>query len=501
MENLVFGIISMALCVSFFVAALKKYRSNQYRLALLFIMLAGIVLRLFVASDLYLHEWDERYHALVAKNLTDNPFVPMLYKTPLLEYDYRDWASNHIWVHKQPVPLYSMALSMWLFGKNVIALRIPSILLSTLTIFYTYRIGEMLFSRRAGMLAASLCAIHGLLLELTAGRVATDHIDVFFMAFITMAIYWALRFSREGRLYMNVCCAVFTAGAILTKWLPALIVWPLWLVALRHERGKIDRHIAVQAVIWLLTVVILVLPWQMYIHSRFPVEAAWESKYNWKHIFEPIGPHGHPFYYYFDQMRMLFGELIYLPALWLVYIAIRKKDRYRYLILLLWIAIPYVFFSLVKTKMQGYIMFAAPAIFILTGVFVVFLMVNRRKFTYPKGAVLAASLLLALPLRYSIERIKPFEMKPRTEAWIDKMKSLASGAPGSQKVIFNCRYPVETMFYTDMVAYETLPPKAKLEELNQNGYTIYIDNAFDIPDDMKDIAFARYESITGGIER
>ncbi len=38
-----------------------------------------------------LHDWDERYHALVAKNMIEQPFKPMLYKNPVLPYDYKDW--------------------------------------------------------------------------------------------------------------------------------------------------------------------------------------------------------------------------------------------------------------------------------------------------------------------------------------------------------------------------------------------------------------------------
>ncbi|MBK8567031.1 MAG: hypothetical protein IPN76_27800 [Saprospiraceae bacterium] len=43
----------------------------------------------FTASDSCLHDWDERYHALVAKHLAKNPLKPCLYEDPIEDYDYK----------------------------------------------------------------------------------------------------------------------------------------------------------------------------------------------------------------------------------------------------------------------------------------------------------------------------------------------------------------------------------------------------------------------------
>jgi len=141
------------------------------------LLLAGLALRLYLGADLYLHPWDERYHALVAKHLMDHPFRPMLYDNPVLPYDYRGWASNHIWLHKQPLPLWLLAGSMQVFGVHEWAVRVPGILLTAVGIWLMFRIGQMLFNREVGYLSAGLYAIHGLIIELAGGRVATDHAD------------------------------------------------------------------------------------------------------------------------------------------------------------------------------------------------------------------------------------------------------------------------------------------------------------------------------------
>src|SRR5687768_6910766 len=75
-------------------------------------LLAGtFILRVFMAQlDPFLNLWDERYHALVAKNMMLEPFKPMLYANPVLPYSFDSWTNNHIWLHKQPLFLWQIAL-------------------------------------------------------------------------------------------------------------------------------------------------------------------------------------------------------------------------------------------------------------------------------------------------------------------------------------------------------------------------------------------------------
>src|ERR1041385_4766087 len=57
--------------------------------------------------DPFLNPWDERFHALVAKNLMNHPLMPTLYDDTILNMDYYDnWAHYHIWLHKPPLFLW-----------------------------------------------------------------------------------------------------------------------------------------------------------------------------------------------------------------------------------------------------------------------------------------------------------------------------------------------------------------------------------------------------------
>ncbi|MFT5169209.1 MAG: hypothetical protein ACI8P3_004457 [Saprospiraceae bacterium] len=79
MDNFVLGILTIAVSALLLFFAWRAYTvKNNASVAILLILLCGFLLRLYVAGDFYLHDWDERYHAVVAKNLMDHPLKPTL---------------------------------------------------------------------------------------------------------------------------------------------------------------------------------------------------------------------------------------------------------------------------------------------------------------------------------------------------------------------------------------------------------------------------------------
>lgn len=112
--------------------AIRLRYINNNTSAILLLMLTGFALRLFAAHlDPFLNIYDERYHALVARNMMDNPLKPYL-RLPIVEYDYKYWGGNYIWVHKQPLFLWQMVLSMKIFGVSEYAVRYPDVLMGLL---------------------------------------------------------------------------------------------------------------------------------------------------------------------------------------------------------------------------------------------------------------------------------------------------------------------------------------------------------------------------------
>jgi 4-amino-4-deoxy-L-arabinose transferase len=276
MPNLVWGCIIVIACSAGYACAWRQMQAQRYRLALACIMLCGLVLRIYMAADCHLHEWDERYHALVAKHLSQHPLLPTLYEHPLLTYDYRVWTSNHIWLHKQPLSLWLMALSIKLFGLHAFAVRIPAILLSTISIKLIYDIAGSWFDKRTALIAAFLLSINGLIMELAAGRTATDAVDVVFLFFVLLSIWMADKAARSGRLRDHCLLGIAIGLAVLTKWLPALIALPIWalLAYPSFKLVKIKWGKCLACIV--LAAAAVALPWQLYILQVFPKEAGWE---------------------------------------------------------------------------------------------------------------------------------------------------------------------------------------------------------------------------------
>ncbi len=102
------------------------FKDKGYKFALFVIIIFGFFLRILTAKlDPFLHPWDERFHALVSRNLMHSPFKPMLRAFPVTDnFDINEWCCNHIWLHKQPLFMWQMALSMKAFGIKILNSRI-----------------------------------------------------------------------------------------------------------------------------------------------------------------------------------------------------------------------------------------------------------------------------------------------------------------------------------------------------------------------------------------
>jgi 4-amino-4-deoxy-L-arabinose transferase-like glycosyltransferase len=516
--NLVWGPAALAAAGLLFGYAWRAWRRGRPEAAAAAIVAAGLVLRMYAGCDLFLHTWDERYHALVAKHLVEHPLVPTLYDHPVLPYDYRDWRSNHVWLHKPPLALWLMAAGMRLLGPDEIAMRLPSLLLSALAILLTYVIGSHLGGRRVGLLAAGLQAVNGYLLQLPGGRVAVDHVDNALIFFVELGILGAVLQVRGWRprpgtaggagwseswpafLLATLAIGAVCGLAVLTKWLPGLLPIPVWL-ALAWRRQP-PRRLAAGLLAMAAACAAVALPWQLYIRAAFPLEARWESAYNLHHLAVPIEGLGGSPLYYLIKMPRFFGELIYLPLGWflvsLVYPAWRpsRRQALELLPLAAWLLLPLVAFSLAATKLGGYIMIAAPALFIVEASFWLWLWDRRPRHGGARDArnarlVAAAALRWAalvllplLPLRYTVERMKIRPGYDRNPPWVRALRELPAQLGPGPVVLFHLDRPLEAMFYTPYIAYEGVPTPAQARHLLAAGYRVVVLDAAAAPPDL-----------------
>jgi 4-amino-4-deoxy-L-arabinose transferase len=214
------------------------------------------------------------------------------------------------------------------------------------------------------------------------------------------------------------------------------------------------------------------------------LEAKYEADFNLKHITEVVEERTGPFYFFLDRIRISYGDLIYLPLLWFFWQTFKNiKDKKR-LAVLIWFFVPLIFFSIAETKMQAYILFTAPALFIVTAEFWVMLSDIRKAHRLKWAVGLLMILFIAFPIRYAIERVKPFEYRDRTPEWVNDLKRLNENHLDNG-ILLNYNRPIEAMFYTNLTAYPYIPDKKVITELMNKGHTVIINDDGLIPADIK----------------
>ncbi len=476
------GIIIVLFVTACIILAFYYGKRGEYRKSLWLIFISGIALRIFLGMDFFLNPWDERYHALAAKNLLNHPLIPTLYDHPALDYDYKNWTGNHIWVHKPPMTLWLMAASMKVFGINEIAVRIPSILLSSLGIFLTFHIAKHFFNEKTALLASFFYAINGFLIELTVGHHPTDHVDTLFIFFIELGIFLSVYYLHHTSPLNLFLIGIATGFAVLTKWLPGFIVLAVFFVLLRSKETW--KNVALHCITVFAVAFIVFIPWQIYIYSAFPQEAAWESHFNYLHICEPLDGHTGTIFYQFVMMPRIFGELIYVPLIMFFYSLYKKKLASENFALVVWVALPYLFFSFIATKMPGYVMISAPAIFMMLAWAFYNIKGKITIFRYKKLMIGFLALLVLLPIRYSFERVKPFSSVNRNPRWAQKLRDLNGKVDGAKSAVFNVDHYIEAMFYANVSAYPFIPTREQINQAKSRGFKIFIYNDSRIPTEI-----------------
>lgn len=423
-------------------AAWLLHRGTRQGAALACVVGGAALLRLGPALDPDLHPWDERYHALVAKNMLRAPLHPMLYTDPLLPHDDADWTRSRTWLHKPPLALWCMAASIQLFGTKAWAVRVPSILFACIGAALCYRLARSLAGAEVGFWSAVLFALNGHLIELAAGRTSTDHVDALLVVLVLGGCAAALRLARAPSWRRGLAAGLFMGAAFLTKGWPALLIALVALCALLlSAAAPLQRRAAAFAVL-VLAAMAIALPWQVHSWWRFPLAARAEAEHALLHFSQAIEGHGRPWHYYLAQLPMMHGELAPVAIVGGAWLA-RRWPRTEAVALLAWAAAPFAVFSMAESKMPAYTAIAAPALFILIAQCAVALARERGRWRW--SALAAAALVIALPLRFSIDRAKPGPATGRS-AWPRNAVFTA------RDVLLHCDDPIAAMFFTDAAA-------------------------------------------------
>ncbi len=269
--------------------------------------------------------------------------------------------AGEVWFEK-PVLMYWLAAAAYaVLGIGEAAARLPSALAATLSTLFVFWIGRRLFSRAVGFAA-------GLILATATGFFALARaasMDMLLTASLTAALaFFLAAYTSEGRprrwlfygFYAALGLGLLAKGPIAVL-LPALALgaFTLWRGSWRdiwswHPEGVVFT--AIVAGPWYTAVT--------WINGREFIDVFFLN-HNLQRFTSEIHGHPQPFYFYVPVLL-----LIFFPWSFAMFPALRGRYTRVEQLLLVWAAVPFVFFSVSGSKLPAYILPVLPPLALLT---------------------------------------------------------------------------------------------------------------------------------------
>jgi 4-amino-4-deoxy-L-arabinose transferase len=450
---------------------------------------SGIAFYSFVALlDPFLHIWDERFHALVAKNLLKHPLLPTLYDNPVVDMAYDRWDRSIVWLHKQPLFLWQIMISYKFWGINEFALRFPSVLMASFMLPLSFRVGKLLVDEMTGYVAAVLSLSSFYMVQVVSGVQATDHNDVAFLFYVSASIWAWVEYEYSSsplKWRWVLLIGVFSGGAILCKWLVGLLVYAAFGLQLLMSFSKVRLFHLVTA--FSITALIAV-PWQLLSFAWYPAEAALEFEYNALHFTDVIEGHTEELWFHFRKIPLLFGNganwLMIPGMLFLIYRSDKRRVTIAFVLLII---IIYPFYSLAVTKMQSYPFVVALPVYVCLAAFLGMILNLIKHSAQGCGKAIVAILIIGL-MFYQLEPKKILQEHTDLYGANEYHNGLANNRLfflqledelPENSVLFNVsgRHYVEAMFYTGFPSYEMVPSTTELDQVeNASMKSIILDD-------------------------
>ncbi|MDQ3829382.1 MAG: glycosyltransferase family 39 protein [Candidatus Tectomicrobia bacterium] len=321
----------------------------------------SLALLFYRLGDGSLYDWDEAIYAQAAKEMLHT----------------RAWGSlswdGYPFLHKPPLYFWLTALTYHLIGIHEFAARLWSALFGFGILILTFAFGARLRSWTVGVGAVLLLlgvdrAYYSQWWNfLSLSRVGLMDTALTFWVMITLLLIW----QSDRRPWLLALVGIPVGLALLTKAWPGLfamlIALPYWHLTRRGQTSHLGY--------WTVAVILaaaVALPWHLWqysLHGHFFLR-----EYVGFNLLERVLQtvemhHGGPFFYLSVIRRgfSIWGYALPLAYLLGVWRAWRKGDQGAVL-LLCWVAIPLLLFSIAQTKLGWYINMVYPPLALLLAI-------------------------------------------------------------------------------------------------------------------------------------
>jgi len=277
--------------------------------------------------------------------------------------------------NKPPFSYWVVALSYKAFGVSELAERVAIALGAIVLIATAFALARIIFSFEAAILSAIALAIAPRFL-IFSRRILIDVYLAMFMALALLFFVMAERYTERRRLFLVLMYASIGFG-VLTKGPVAILLPAIAFIVYLTAFGKLKNTARMMPLWGAAVIAVIVLPWYIAVYSQ----------HGWLYIKSFLlldnvsrytegkwGPSRGPLFYLQVVIGDMFPWSLFLPAaLWLQarrsIKAIRSVDTREEpaALLIIWIAVIIVFFSLSRSKEDLYILPVYPAAAALVG--------------------------------------------------------------------------------------------------------------------------------------
>ena len=320
-------------------AASAVLRSELAAVAL--ILLGAALLFLVGLGQSTLWDQDEAKYTQIAREIlqTRDPITLHLNGAP--------------WFVHPPLYLWLQAVTGWLFGFNEFTARVWSAIFGVLGVLATIRLGRLLFTPRAGLLA-------GVVVMTTFQFFAQSRLAIFDGALVVLmllAFEAFLRGLRTAEPHLIVWAGIWAGLGTLTKGPIALLLPGMVaaaFLALRRPAVSWRRLPWMKAAAaYLLTAA----PWYLveWVRHGWPFIGQIIGYYTLTRFFGVVEEQSGPWWYYAPVFGLGTFPWTALFVAMLLY-QVRRRAHDGSLLVVLWIGITVVFFSLAGTKLPNYVL-------------------------------------------------------------------------------------------------------------------------------------------------
>ncbi|SDS30238.1 4-amino-4-deoxy-L-arabinose transferase [Halopseudomonas xinjiangensis] len=285
--------------------------------------------------------------------------------------------AGEIYPDKPPLFMWAVAFFTWLTGLPHVALYLPALLAGIITSLCLYDLGWRLWNRQTGVIAVLLY----LASYQTYSIHRTGQIDGFLSLWIAIGLYGMVRHLLLGPAWRWYYVGCFAMGlGVISKgvgFLPILMLIPYafavrrgWMPVVPMPGNAARWLLGIGCMLLAVSIWLVPLLLSVYL-AQAPESIAYVKEILFKQTAERYvnaWHHPEPFWFFFVEVIPKYWLPIFLALPWLIpawYRELRRRDA-RLLLLLGWVVLVLLFFSLSTGKRKIYIYPALPALVLAT---------------------------------------------------------------------------------------------------------------------------------------